>query len=111
MDPLVGQPTLADIKELLSVSTSGTDDLMQNALDSAVAEQRKTLNFPTDSGGQPFYPPELISALVLRVSRFLSRRSSPAGVVGFGDFGAVTVPRGDADIDKLEMPFKEWRPW
>lgn len=51
-------------------------------------------------------PDEVKQACLMQTNRLLSRRKSPDGVSGFGDFGAVRVSRVDPDIDELLMPFK-----
>lgn len=44
-------------------------------------------------------------AMLMQAGRLYRRRSSPEGVAGFGEFGAVRVSRIDADIEALLAPY------
>jgi len=46
-------------------------------------------------------PASVRSGAMLLVSRLLARRSSPAGLATFGEFGAQAVRAHDADIDRM----------
>lgn len=45
--------------------------------------------------------PALVQAGVLAAARLYARRSSPAGLASFGEFGAAEVLRGDPDVTRL----------
>jgi len=49
--------------------------------------------------GWPVVPEAVIEATLLKASRLWSRKDSPQGVAGFGDFGVVRVsPKDDPDV-------------
>lgn len=52
-------------------------------------------------------PAELVEAVRILTHRYLERRSSPTGVLGMDDMGAVRLPGSDADVQSLIAP---WRP-
>lgn len=108
--PLADQPTLDEVKAWLGVTNDGSDQAIAEALTAAVQWQRSHLVFPADHRGH-YYPPELRQACLLRVRRLLARRDSPVGVVGFGDYGAVSVGRTDPDVDALESAWRDLGPW
>ena len=103
-----GEPTLDDVKNWLRLPSADTlDDVaMQVSLDAAVEWQRRHLHFPTDAAGATYYPPDLVLAVYLRVARWLSRRSSPDMISGFGEFGPVRIGSIDRDITALENSHK-----
>jgi hypothetical protein len=51
-------------------------------------------------------PDEVVQATVLRAVALFSRKNSPNGVAGFGDFGAVRISRQDSDVIGLLSPFQ-----
>lgn len=52
-------------------------------------------------------PPEaLVQAVILRTARNLSRRDTPTGVIGVGEFGPVRIASVDRDIEELESPWR-----
>ena len=55
--------------------------------------------------GWPAVPGPVTEAVLLLASRLFSRRSSPTGVAGFGDYGAVRVTSADADVAGLLKPY------
>lgn len=61
----------------------------------------------TDDAGNTLPPPdELVEAVVLLTARFLERRNSPNGLVGFGDLGAARLPSQDVDVRTLIGPYR-----
>lgn len=55
--------------------------------------------------GWPEVPAEVTKATLLLAARLYSRRTSPTGVAGFGDYGVVRVTASDADVARLLDPF------
>lgn len=114
MDYPIGSPTLADVREWLGLTdpTDTQDDsLIQTSLDAAIAAQSRICFWPCNDDGDPEYDPDLYEACLLRCQRYMSRRSSPEGVIGLqgtdGDFVAARLPSIDADIVRLEGPFNK----
>lgn len=52
-------------------------------------------------------PADLVQAVNLLTARYLDRRNSPNGLVGFGDLGAARVPSGDIDVERLMNPWRD----
>ncbi|HEY7824916.1 MAG TPA: head-tail connector protein [Acidimicrobiia bacterium] len=60
--------------------------------------------------GWPAIPAAVREATILQTSRLYTRLSSPAGVVSFGDMGAVRVSRFvDPDVELLLEPYRRVR--
>lgn len=62
--------------------------------------QRPDLFAPVD-GVLPPVGDRIVFAGVLAAARLYARRSSPAGLASFGEFGAAEVLRLDPDVSKL----------
>lgn len=61
----------------------------------------------TDADGAELpAPAELVEAVTLLTGRFLDRRNSPNGLVGFGDLGAARLPSQDVDVRTLIGPYR-----
>ena len=57
--------------------------------------------------GWPSIPAAVKQACRLQVARVFSRKSSPVGVAGFGEFGVVRVPANlDPDVRQLLQPYR-----
>ncbi|CAM5600633.1 hypothetical protein SSPIM334S_02378 [Streptomyces spiroverticillatus] len=56
-------------------------------------------------------PADIKAALLMQAQRLFARRSSPTGVVGYGDAGggAVYVSRWDPDVERL-LGIGSWAP-
>ena len=59
----------------------------------------------TAKWGWPAVPAEVKEATLLMASRLYSRKDSPTGVAGFGDYGVVRVTASDADVSRLLDPY------
>lgn len=55
--------------------------------------------------GWPSVPADVSEATLLVASRLYSRRASPTGVAGFGDYGVVRITSSDADVARLLDPY------
>lgn len=94
-------PTVAEFKSWLRIDPADTIDDTAIAEGLAAAEHQQTLllNMP---GG---WTADLRLACLLRVARYLARRNSPEGLVGFADFGPARVASVDRDVTALEAPY------
>lgn len=106
--PLIAnEPMLAEVKAWMRLTDEVDDVALSEGLQAAVAHQKRSLRFPSDPMlGGLYYPDDLRLACFMRVARWLARRSSPEGLVGFGDFGPAQVPYTDRDVQTLEAPFR-----
>lgn len=102
-DP-VGFPTVDDVKAWLKVADTIDDVAIGNGLMAAQANMARRLAFPV-AGDVEVVDDDLFLACLLRTARYLARRNSPDGLVGFADFGPARVARVDADIETLERPY------
>ena len=59
----------------------------------------------TAKWGWPSVPDEVSQATLLLAQRLYTRKDSPTGVAGFGDFGVVRVTASDADVARLLDPY------
>lgn len=55
--------------------------------------------------GWPAVPDEVAEATLIAASRLWSRRDSPTGVAGFGDYGVVRITASDVDVAQLLNPY------
>ena len=60
----------------------------------------------TAKWGWPAVPDSIKQATLMLASRLYSRKASPMGVIGVGDFGPVRVSRADPDIAHLLMDYR-----
>lgn len=102
-----GPATLAAVRDLLKITTTDDDDLVQNAVDAANAY---VISLPASVPVVVVLEPVLVlrweANTVLGANmlagRLYRRRNSPAGVEAFSDLGgAVYVQRNDPDIALL----------
>jgi hypothetical protein len=109
-----GQPTIDEIREWMGLSDEIDDVALQRGLDAALAFQQSVLRFPVytaadcsspDLIDQPYYSDDLRLAAMLRTARYLARRNSPEGLVGFAEFGVAQVALSDRDVAQLESPY------
>lgn len=107
-EPL-GKPTLQDLKEWLGLTDpadTADDVVLQQALDSALVSQARTVCYPVDGFGDQVFTDDLVTAVFLRATRIASRRNSPEAVIGLqgtdGDFVGARVPGVDPDVARLE---------
>lgn len=100
-------PTLDDVKAYMKIDAADTSDdaAITRGMKAAESHQRSQLDLPTDDFGDESLSDDLVQAFLLRVQRYLARRNSPDGVVGFQEFGPVRVSSYDADIERLEGPY------
>lgn len=98
-------PTAAQVEAYLSTSgaTSAPIATIAEALAAETDAQRRRCDIP------PAYPNDLAEALKRRVARNLAARSVPiAQVTTFeGGTSSARVTRYDAEVDRLEGPFRK----
>jgi hypothetical protein len=105
-------PTLIELKQFLGIEPSDVQDdaALQQALDAALAAQQVLVCYPIDGFNDPYFTPDLRTAIFLRAQRYVARRNSPEGVVGLagtgGDFVGARVAVFDADVLNLEGPYR-----
>lgn len=103
---MLGEPTLAEVKAWLKLTDDIDDVPLQAGLEAAIDHQRTHLRFPVTAGGDGYYTDDLRLAVFLRTARYLARRNSPEGLVGFADFGLAQVALSDRDVAQLESPYQ-----
>jgi len=60
----------------------------------------------TADWGWPAVPDSIKQSALMLAARLYSRKASPMGVIGVGDFGPVRVSRSDPDIAHLLMDYR-----
>ena len=60
----------------------------------------------TAKWGWPAVPDPIEQSTLMMAARFYSRKSSPLGVIGVGDFGPVRISRSDPDVAHLLMDYR-----
>lgn len=94
--------TVADFRRWSGIGMSTlTDADMQRVIDAEEAQQDvRCPGAPTDSE-------DLIQALYRRASRHVAARNVPLGLVGAdAEFGGVRLGAADAEIERLEAPYR-----
>lgn len=99
-------PTITDVQVELRLDylQEGDDDVLQNALDAAVAyvTGRVRPSALVDGAGELVVPDDVWQATVLLAARIYRRRDSLDGTVGWSDTGgALRVPWRDPDVENL----------
>jgi hypothetical protein len=94
-------PDMSAVKSYLG-DTSSTDEEISDALSAETAAQTRSCAIPVD------YPEDLAQALKRRVARNLAARAVPvASFTSFEGGGtSARVPKVDAEITRLEAPFR-----
>jgi hypothetical protein len=99
-----GAPPDASAVRAYLGDTSATDEEITDALGAETAAQARTCNVPAD------YPQDLDQALKRRVARNLAARAVPVATFTSFEGGgtSVRVPKLDAEITRLEAPYRRW---
>lgn len=83
-----------------------SDDVIQDVIDAETSAQGRVC----DTGGDDDVsevPEALNLALLRRVARSLAARGVALGIVGAdSEYGATSLPRFDAEIERLERPYR-----
>lgn len=102
------RPTVDDLRTHIGLPEApfGSDvlALLQESLDASLelVESRVTLPVGATSND---YPAPVRMAVLLTAHRLWKRRTSPEGVAGFGDLGAIRITAVDADVEALISPY------
>ena len=87
--------------------TSITDEQLQQVLDAETALQSACCLIPADPWGSKPMPAALTQALYRRCARQVSARSLPLGYLNdVAEFGPVKLSTYDAEIERLEAPYR-----
>ena len=87
--------------------TSITDAQLQQVLDAETALQAACCIFPADPWGTNPTPAALVQALYRRCARQVSARSLPLGYLNdIAEYGPVKLSSYDAEIERLEAPYR-----
>lgn len=86
------------------------DALLQRVIDGCLAHARRQYPAPDPAatGYEAGDTAEWELGLLLQISRLWRRRSTPEGVLQFGQDGAVRVSRFDPDVDEILSDFRVW---
>lgn len=97
-------PTVDDVRKWATISaTSITDEQLQQVLDAERSLQGACCLIPPDDQ----LPPALVQALYRRCARQVSARSLPLGYLNdVAEFGPVKLSSYDAEIERLEAPYR-----
>ena len=60
----------------------------------------------TARGGWPAVPSAIKQVALMLASRYYSRKASPLGVIGVGDFGPVRISRYDQDVTQMLSDYR-----
>lgn len=97
-------PDVDDIKDYLE-ENSWTDEQIQGALDAESLAQQRVCVVPDDPDDMPA---DMAEALKRRVQRNLALRGQPALTIPGAEDGApVILPSRDAEVRRLEAPFRK----
>ena len=94
-------PILEDVRAWIGVSeTTISDEQLQTVLDSEEGAQAQLCRVNP-------WAPQLTQAVYRRVARVVAAMALPLGVIGSdSEFGGANLPRYDAEIERLERPFR-----
>lgn len=96
-------PDVQDVRDWATVTAQSlTDDQIQQILDSETALQAAACLVPET------YPAALAQALLRRCSRQIGARQLPLGLTAdtSGEYSPVRLPNWDAEIERLESPYR-----
>jgi hypothetical protein len=103
-------PDVATVRAWATVSAQSLDDEQmqqiinaEQVLQAAVTRYAAPLDAPAD-----YLPDALVQALLRRCSRTISARQLPLGLSAdtTGEYAPVRLPSYDAEIERLESPYK-----
>jgi hypothetical protein len=98
------KPTTEDLVAWLKLQSPPSDEAMavyEECVTVAVEDIESRINLP-DGTTDEDYPPKIRLAIILLASRLAKRSTSPEGVAGMSDLGAVVRILGtDPDIERL----------
>jgi len=102
------RPTVDDLRTYIGLpeASFGSDTLsnLEEALDASLELVESRVNLPVGATASD-YPSPVRMAVLLTAHRLWKRRTSPEGVAGFGDLGAIRITAVDADVEQLLSPY------
>jgi hypothetical protein len=101
-------PDLTEVTEGIGTTNVSDADEIQRCLDAAVAYLTYRCAITLDESDVPIVTDDVRRACVMLTARLFSRRNSPEGAAGFGDFGVVRVTRIDPDIEAMLLSQRSW---
>lgn len=108
-----GRPALATVRSWIGVPQSELDDgQLQGILDAEITLQAGACPAARDPDAE--FPPPLAQGLLRRCARAAAARGIPLGTLpiqssGYGDgmgYGALLIPRIDAEIERYEGDYR-----
>lgn len=96
MAEAVARPTGADVAAYLRRPASADDD---GYIAAAMEAQAAVCDTTVFTAG-------LRLAAIRRAARSLDARSAPSGSRDLGEFGSANLPRWDAEVERLEAPYR-----
>ena len=103
-------PEVTEVLEGIGTVNPVDQAEVQRCLDAAIAylTYRCDIVDDTEDPPAPIVPDDVRRACVMLTARLFSRRNSPEGAAGFGDFGVVRVTRIDPDIEAMLLSARSW---
>jgi hypothetical protein len=103
-------PDISEALAALGTINPGDQLEVERCLEAAIAylTYRCTIALDTEDPPAPIVPADIRRACVMLTGRLFSRRNSPEGAAGFGDFGVVRVTRIDPDIEAMLLSARSW---
>ncbi len=100
--PDTGPTSLEAVKAHLGITDTRDDSALTSVVDAVnVVVRRLPVTARLERAGAVEWPDDIIEGSTMLAGRLWRRRDSPAGVVVFGDAGAVYVQRNDPDVAML----------
>jgi hypothetical protein len=97
-------PDLAAVKTYLGANNTWTDTEISAALATETAAQARVCRVPASDAA---WPADLATALCRRVHRNLAIKALPLGYTAGIDGGISWIGSNDAEIRRLEAPFRK----
>jgi hypothetical protein len=97
-------PTIPEVRAWSNVSAQSlSDDQVQAIIDAEVDLQGAVCEW-----GETSFPPSLSQSLLRRCAREIGGRQLPLGLTAdtSGEYAPVRIPAYDAEIERLEAPFR-----
>jgi hypothetical protein len=94
-------PALDDVRAWIGVpETAVSDEQLQTVIDAEMGAQAQVCRVDP-------WAAQLTQAIYRRVGREVAAMALPLGVIGSdAEFGGANLPRFDAEIERLERPFR-----